>query len=170
MTDSASTVCYNSIGAWRTQWDDIKQVNREVFNGTEAECDPELLEEDEECVIENAWLNNVRNFLFAYVEPLELLYPTAAMCESGGLDVSVNFRFALNNVYNDPGVSIINYVRWFGTINYNFMSYFDCLYQLDGVCAGKKLGSLFYYLTTANEEDLFDNTKLEEYEANLIDY
>ena len=82
------------------------------------------------------FVENARNFLFAYLTPLEFLFPTVASCAAGGADIELNWQKAIQNLRESIGLFAINYVRWFGTITYNFMAYFDCQYNMDGICAG----------------------------------
>jgi len=42
---------------------------------------------------------------------------------------------------SNPGQLYINIVQKLGSIMYNFMTFEDCLGEMDGVCAGKKLGT-----------------------------
>ena len=58
-------------------------VNLEAFNGTTLILPADFTVTDG--AIE--FVESARNFLFAYLTPLELLYPTAAKCSDGGLDV-----------------------------------------------------------------------------------
>ena len=74
----------------------MQEVNQDIFNRSgitnETAEDEALLEDDnitdpsdaEEFVID------LRNFLFAYLTPLELLYPTFAECEIGLQDIWLN--------------------------------------------------------------------------------
>ena len=103
---------------------------------------------------------------FAYLTPLELLYPTVAYCDLGLVyywdAVTGIFWLIFNRWYQVP----INTVRWLGTILYNFLTSFDCLWLLDGECFGTKVGTWIYKMFYFR--DMYYTANLAAYDAALV--
>ena len=71
-------------------------------------------------------LQYMKDLTFAYFTPLEFLYPMTAYCETSiyqFVDTNINlYNFFAFNFYQ----IVFNVIRKFGTITYNFMTFFDC--------------------------------------------
>ena len=112
-----------------------------------------------------ATLEDFRELSFAYITPLELLYPMFAYCDLGLVAVYDAINGIYNLIFQQPWQLIINLVRWLGSIMFAFMSFTDCLWLLDGKCAGQKHGTLVYYLFYFR--DIYDAANLPTYDAAL---
>lgn len=111
-------------------------------------------------------LQYLYDLTFAIVTPLEFLYPMTAYCETSiyqFYDTNINLY---NFVAFDSSQIVFNLIRKFGTILFNFMTFWDCFNKLEGQCAGIKSGRFLYWVL--DYRNFYDAAKIDEFDAALV--